>query len=139
VNTEVRKMSRRSETQAYWDFSWFTRGWRTWRRTARRVYEAVTANIFYQETADLEEGQLREELRTAVLTAEKLEKDLNTICKSMEDVKRLYMKRMEELQEWQNELRAIFTEHVRDDSSNESEPEGNDIDRDDPAEEGDIS
>jgi hypothetical protein len=73
VNTEIRKMSRRSETRGYRNFSWFIRRWRTW-RTARRVYGAARANIFFQETSDLAKEQMREELRTTLLKAEKLKR-----------------------------------------------------------------
>jgi hypothetical protein len=49
------------------------------------------------------------------------------------------MKRIEELDKRENRLRALFTENLRDDSSNLSEPEGVDNDGDDPAVEGDIT
>jgi hypothetical protein len=94
----------------------------------------------------MEKEQMREELRTAVLKAEKLEKELHTIRKLMEDEaadreheRASMMKRIKELEERENRLRAVFTEHLRDGSSNESELEGEDNDRDDPAEEGDIT
>jgi hypothetical protein len=78
-------MSRRAETQGYRIFSWFKRLWKTWRRTARREYEAERANIFSQETSDMEKEQTTKELRTAVLKAQKLEKELHTVRKLMED------------------------------------------------------
>jgi hypothetical protein len=71
----------------------------------------------------------------------------HTIQKVMEDeaADREYeraciMKRIQQLEKRENLLRAAIAHHLRDDSSNESEPECDyDDDGDDPAEEGDIT
>jgi hypothetical protein len=94
----------------------------------------------------MEKEQLRKDLRATVLRAEKLEKELRIVRKLMEDeaadreYERAYMtKRIEELEERENRLHTVLPEHLRDDSCNESEPEGYDNDGDYPAEEGDIT
>ncbi|PNF27313.1 hypothetical protein B7P43_G02770 [Cryptotermes secundus] len=139
-------MSRRPETRGYRNFSWFIRRWRTWRIIGRRVYEAARGNTFFQEMSDIEEEQMKEELRTTLLKAEKLKKEMNTLRNLMEDeaADREYeranmMKRIEELEEREDQLYAIVTEQLRDGKSNESEPESDYDNGDDPAEEEDIT
>jgi PHD and RING finger domain-containing protein 1 len=94
----------------------------------------------------MEKEQLKKELRTAVLKVEKLERELYTVRKLMEDEdadreyeKAHMMKRIEELEERENLLRAVLTENLRDCSCNEPETECDGNDGSDPAEEGDIT
>jgi hypothetical protein len=103
----------------------------------------LRADTPFQQTSDMENEQIRRQLRTAVLKAEMLEKELHMIRKFREDdaadreYERAYMmRRIRETEERENMLRAALTDYLSDDSSTESEPEVSDGGGDDdPAEE----
>jgi hypothetical protein len=94
--------------------------------------EAARANAFSQETSDIEEEHMREKLRTILLRAETLQKEMRTAFELLDDeaADREYerarmIKTIEELHvtERENRIYAILTDHLRDGKSNESEPE----------------
>jgi hypothetical protein len=106
----------------------------------------------FQQTSDTEKEQMERQLRTAILKAEILEKELHYMreLREYEAADREYdrafsMRRLKQMEERENLLRAVLTESLSDDSSNESEPDcsddddDDDDDGDDPAEEEDIT
>jgi hypothetical protein len=94
----------------------------------------LRANTSFQQTSDMEKEQMRRQLRTTVLKAEILEKELYMILK----YEAYRMRRIREIVIRENMLCVALTDYLNDDSSNESELECGDGDADDgnaPAEE----
>jgi hypothetical protein len=86
------------------------------------------------QTSDMEKEQMRSQLRTAVLKAELLEKELHMIRKLREDdatdrqYERAYMmRRIRQMEQRESMLRAVLADYSSDGSSNVLEPrdEGN--------------
>jgi hypothetical protein len=75
----------------------------------------------------MDNEQMRRQIRTDILKAEILEKERHMIFKYQANL----MRRIREMEESENMLRAALTNYLND-SSNESDPDGGD--GDDPAE-----